>query len=84
METTREERVAASNEWMRRYIEEPESFEREWQTVSTYLKEQANNLPLTYGDRCEAYLEFLMAEARGYPRPVTPPPPAERTGPLGT
>ena len=74
-EWTRAERVAASNEWMRRYIEEPERFEREWQTVSLYLKEQANNLPLTYRERCEAYLELLMAMARSQMHPVPPPPP---------
>lgn len=48
----------AFNEWMRRYIEEPERFRREWESIEQFKAEGANP---TYGDRCAAYLAELMA-----------------------
>lgn len=75
METTREERVAASNEWMRRFIEEPERFEREWQTVEGFKAEEASGAIPSYGERCEAYLELLIRQARQAEGRSTPAPP---------
>jgi hypothetical protein len=53
--------AAAFNEWMRRYIEEPEKFEAEFRTVSTFLSEQSAGKTPTYGEICAAYLAELMA-----------------------
>lgn len=54
-------RSAAFNEWMRRYIEEPERFEREWQTVGEFRESvKAGEVP-SYGERSEAMLAKLEA-----------------------
>lgn len=53
----------AFNEWMRRYTEEPEQFEREWQTVSAYLEQQAEGVEPDYGALCAVYLLKLIDEA---------------------
>lgn len=55
--------AAAFNEWMRRYTDEPELFNREWQTVSEFLKQEAESVEPDYGRRCSAYLFKLLAEA---------------------
>lgn len=65
---TRAERVAATNEWMRRFIEEPEAFEQQWRTINDFLEEEGRGQEPSYGERCEAYLEFLVAELRRWPR----------------
>ena len=46
----------AFNEWMRRYIEEPEKFKVEFQTVIEFQRAKANGEEPTYGDNCTAYL----------------------------
>lgn len=62
LDNTRALRVRATNEWMRRYIEEPARFSREWDTVALFrAEEQAGKSP-SYGELCEAYLEQLMGE----------------------
>lgn len=61
-ETPRSLRVRATNEWMRRYIEEPERFNREWDTVALFRAEENAGTEPSYGERCESYLEQLMAE----------------------
>lgn len=38
---TNEQMAIALNEWMRRFIDEPDRFEREFQTVGEYLRDQA-------------------------------------------
>lgn len=53
----------AFNEWMRRYTEEPERFEREWQTVGLFLKQRSEGREPDYGEQCAAYLAELMAGA---------------------
>lgn len=50
----------AFNEWMRRYAEDPEAFERDWQTVQTFLAERSAGKTPTYGEICAAYLEQLL------------------------
>jgi hypothetical protein len=56
---TREERIWAFNEWMRRYIQEPDQFSREFEEVVAFLDDEEG-----YGTRCNAYLEALIAERR--------------------
>ncbi|MCJ7527449.1 MAG: hypothetical protein MUO37_04960 [Methyloceanibacter sp.] len=66
---TRAERVAANNEWMRRYIEETELFEREWKTIERFKAEERRGVTPSYGELCEAYMELLVAQLRtGPPR----------------
>ncbi len=54
-------RAEAFNEWMRLYTEEPDRYEREWQTVAAFLAEQAEGKTPTYGETCDAYLATLEA-----------------------
>lgn len=54
--------AAAFNEWMRRYTENPESFEREFQSVGDFLRERAQGKAPSYGQLCAAYLAKLIAE----------------------
>lgn len=65
-----EQAAACFNEWMRRYTEEPETFEREFQTVSKFLAEEADGAEPTYGQSSTAYMReiavalgFMSAEA---------------------
>jgi len=62
--------ASACDEWMRRYIEEPERFGREWQTVKQHLDEAASGKEHTYGKRCARYLVQLVAESRCPPVPA--------------
>ena len=54
--------AAAFNEWMRRFIEEPDRFSREFQEVTQYLSEIDDDKEPTYGRECAAYLEKIMGE----------------------
>lgn len=54
-------RAEAFNEWMRRYIEDPERFRREMTTVREFLAEEAAGTEPTYGERCDEYLRRLEA-----------------------
>lgn len=52
----------AFNEWMKRYTERPEEYNREFQSVIEFLEEsKAGEIP-TYGDRSAAYLQKLIDE----------------------
>lgn len=53
--------AAAFDEWMRRFIEEPQRFAREFQAVEAFNAG-------TYGETCAAYFAQLMSEAA----PVVP------------
>jgi hypothetical protein len=54
--------VQAFDEWMRRFVEEPERFAREFQSVSEFVAEGGQNgAETSYGRECAAYLEQLMA-----------------------
>lgn len=64
MEYQKEQMEAAFNEWMRRYIEEPERFDREFQVISKFLMEQDEQcIEPNYGRSCVAYLTQLIFEA---------------------
>lgn len=49
----------AFNEWMKRYIETPEDFEREFQAVQGF---QSSKGKPSYGKNCTNYLAKLIAE----------------------
>jgi hypothetical protein len=52
----------AFNEWMRRYTDTPETFEREWQTVTRFLTEKAEGKEPSYGESVAAYFMQLLDE----------------------
>lgn len=54
-------RAEAFNEWMRRYIETPEQFEREMAAVNAFLAQARVGREPDYGAQCAAYLEKLEA-----------------------
>ncbi len=54
----------AFNEWLRRYTEEPEKFQHEWETIRTYLAEVGAGETPSYGTRCAAYLMKIGEELR--------------------
>lgn len=64
---TRELMVRSNNEWMRRYIEEPERFMAEFRSVQAFLAAEAEGREPDYGEACVAYQEQLMAELVGLP-----------------
>ena len=51
-----------SNEWLRRYIEEPEKFAREFEYVRDFLGDVAAGREPDYGEVCTAYQFQLLAE----------------------
>jgi hypothetical protein len=55
----------AFNEWMRRFVENPEQFEHQWQAVSDFLAERSGGKEPTYGERAAAYLVAVAAELEG-------------------
>ena len=61
METiSKEVAVAAFNEWMRRYTEEPAKFAHEFEAVGKFLKQQSEGKEPDYGTEC-AELLFRLA-----------------------
>lgn len=48
------------NEWMRRYIEDPAKFAREFESVARFRESVKASETPTYGDDCVAYLETLL------------------------
>lgn len=48
----------ASNEWMRRYTEDPANFSRDWQEA--FRAEQALGKTPSYGAQATAYLESIL------------------------
>ena len=61
-EMTQAEIAAALNEWQRRYIDEPERFQREFQTVAEFLAQEANGDVPSYGTEGAAYLLKIHGE----------------------
>jgi hypothetical protein len=62
---TREERVAARNELMRRYIKGTEGSITEARAVLQFVAQDTATSAPEYGEACEAQLERVMNEARG-------------------
>jgi hypothetical protein len=55
--------VQCLNEWMRRYTDEPERFEREITVVRKFLAERdSNEEKPSYGRECAAYMVKLGQE----------------------
>jgi hypothetical protein len=50
------------NEWMRRFIEEPDRFAREFETVNQFLADEQEGKEPTYGETSAAYMVQLAAE----------------------
>ena len=63
----------AFNEWMRRFIEQPERFEREFRSVTEFMRETEAGKEPTYGETCAAYLEEILAELDKGEASVAPP-----------
>lgn len=53
--------AAGFNEWMRRFIDEPAKFHREFETVAGFLADANYGVP-SYGETCAEYLEKIMTE----------------------
>ncbi len=54
--------VRAFNGWLRRTIENPEQFAREWQTVVQFRDQCSVGEPPSYGQDCASYLLELLDE----------------------
>lgn len=52
------------NEWMRRFIDEPDRFEREFQSVNDFLAAEAEGKEPTYGETCASYMVQIAEEVR--------------------
>lgn len=50
------------NEWMRRFIEEPERFAREHESVVEFLRQENAGEEPSYGQGCAEYLTRLAGE----------------------
>ena len=64
---TYDEQIKISNEWMRRYIETPEEFAREFESVTSFLTDTAEGREPSYGERCAAYCFKLLDEMNAAP-----------------
>jgi len=56
------ELVDAFNKWMDNYINHPEDFRREFQSIVQHLEEKKAGKEPTYGDRVTEYLLALLLE----------------------
>lgn len=61
--------VKVFNEWMRRFIEEPERFSREFQDVTEFLADEATGAEPSYGQACAEYQFRLLDEMNAAPAP---------------
>jgi hypothetical protein len=59
--------VKTFNEWMRRFIDEPERFSREFQSVQEFLTDEAAGREPSYGESCAAYQFNLLDEINSAP-----------------
>lgn len=50
------------DEWMRRFIEEPNQFEHEFQSVQKFLSEASDGKDHTYGEMCSAYMKKIAGD----------------------
>ena len=54
------ETANAFNEWMRRYLEDPARFLREWEEIEHFKLEEKIGQEPSYGEVCAKYLEDLL------------------------
>lgn len=59
--------IRTNNEWMRRFIEEPEKFSREFQSVQEFLTDEAAGREPSYGETCAVYQFKLLDEMNAAP-----------------
>jgi len=59
---TKSEIAVVLNEWMRRYIEEPDKFSREFEAINLFLSEDGRGVKPSYGDTCAEYMIKLNYE----------------------
>ena len=52
----------AFNEWMRRFIDEPDRFKTESQEITDFTKSKLNDKEPDYGTSCTAYLQKILDE----------------------
>lgn len=57
--------VAIMNEWMLRYTEKPEEFQREWEAVGAFLASANKGEEPDYGKQCLAYMSKLHLDIYG-------------------
>lgn len=54
--------VAVFNEWMRRFVEDPNAYEHEFQVVSQFVADNLAGRTPTYGEKCVAYMDKLRTQ----------------------
>lgn len=59
---TKEDLARVLNEWMRRYIENPEEYSREFEEVLRYLTDVDANVTPSYGEIGAEYCFELLGE----------------------
>jgi len=59
----------AFDEWMRRYLENPEEFAREFESVAASRKRSRILNCSEYGEQCAVYLRLLMCRKTKRPKP---------------
>ncbi len=59
---TTEQMASSFNEWMRRFTQEPDRYQREFETVSYFLQQLNGGFVPTYGAWCAGYLETISRE----------------------
>ena len=52
----------AFNRWLDEYENHPENFEQQWATIRRHLKEKAEGVEPTYGEKCVGMLNFYIDE----------------------
>jgi hypothetical protein len=73
IQLTESQMANAFNEWMRRYVEEPERFEREFESVRQFEHEEEAGLTPSYGTDCAAYLLKIHQELTATERSAAAP-----------
>lgn len=66
---TKSDYVWALNEWWRRYRDEPERFQREFQAIKELDAAESENREPSMGEEGWQYVQFLLAERAKAPVP---------------
>lgn len=62
IDVTKADMAKAFNEWMRRYIDEPERFEAEFRSVMAFEAAESEGKEPDYGTNCASYLESILGD----------------------